>query len=321
MMGMDTIPHAEIWKAFFQDEPAESYSFLIHCKDEQKCKDFVESSGLGPFAQVVPPVFNAWCDDLVSPMLQLLKFALAKAPTAGYPVDKFAFVSTEHLPVKPLKYISKELAKRPDESDMCVHDTCWWMPLNEDPSTLAVAAFQWSVFSKRDAVRLRERMPDPSPTKQLVVARAEGHAYEDFSDTHCIDEVSIFWTLYGLAHLPGHRNGTVKLSFPDFGTLEYPKERRQGRCMYFGVDGLPHEVFQHAKNNDVLSQTVLELQRTPDADIISPETHCQTGCETIWIIDSLGPNGQRFLRDSRFLFGRKFSPTASLPGYASVVFA
>jgi len=323
MMGMDGIPHPEIWKAFFQPEPEQSYSFYIHCKDEWKCKDDIDKHRLSSFARVVPTVFNAWCDDLLSPMLQLLKYALAEPSASNYAIEKFAFVSTEHLPVKSLRFISEELAKRPDESDMCIHDTSWWMPLKANSSTLAVAAFQWSVFSKTDAVKLRTRMPEPSPERPLEVPRVEGHSYADFHDIHCRDEVAIFWTLFGLAHVPRQDSGTTaaNLSFPGFGTLRYPLEHGQGRCTYFGADGMPHQLADQAWHRDVQSQEMLALQQVPDASLASPATHCNpSGCEIIWNIEGLGPKAQSFLRDSDFLFARKFASAANLPNYAANVF-
>jgi len=325
MMGMDIIPHTEIWKAFFHGAPRESYSFLIHCKDEARCRDLVDTSGLSDFAEVVPSAYSAWCDDLVSPMLQLLKYALAKEPSPGYPVDKFAFVSTEHLPMKPLRVISETLGKRPDESDICVHPTRWWLHLKANKTTpVAVTCYQWSVFSRRDAITLTERMPDPSPSKQLAVPAVEGYAFQDFDTVHCIDESWIFATIFGLAHVPQDPNTTAHLNFPGFGRMWYPSEWLQGRCPYFGFEGYPGEIWYHAYTlNETEAGAALALQRITDSSFISPPTHCDTTgwCEVIWVINSLGPKGLEFVRNSEFLFGRKFAAAGLFPDYASVVFS
>eukprot|EP00428_Durinskia_dybowskii_P015945 CAMPEP_0170212608 /NCGR_PEP_ID=MMETSP0116_2-20130129/5922_1 /TAXON_ID=400756 /ORGANISM="Durinskia baltica, Strain CSIRO CS-38" /LENGTH=399 /DNA_ID=CAMNT_0010463147 /DNA_START=58 /DNA_END=1257 /DNA_ORIENTATION=- len=325
MMGMDAIPHPEIWRAFFESEPTESYSFFIHCKDETSCKESVEKGGLSHIAEVVPSVYNAWCDDLVSPMLQLLKYALAKEPAAGYPVDKFAFVSTEHLPLKALRNISEALGKRPDESDFCVHPTSWWLRLKSNNITpQAVTCYQWSVLSRKDAVTLRERMPDPSPSRQLVVPAVEGHAFSDFDTVHCIDESWLFATIFGLAHAPSDPNATANLTIPGFGKLVYPSLYLQGRCVYFGFEGYPTDMGYRAW---VLwerqSRAAMGLQAIADSSFISPPTHCDaTGwCEVIWTIETLGPNGLRYLRDSEYLFARKFADLGLFPDYASVVFS
>mmetsp|Transcript_95779 Transcript_95779/g.188055 ORF Transcript_95779/g.188055 Transcript_95779/m.188055 type:complete len:254 (+) Transcript_95779:2-763(+) len=253
-------------------------------------------------------------------MLQLLKYALAKPPAPGYSVDKFAFVSSEHLPVKPLRFIREELGKRPDESDFCVHPIWWWMTLKGDNTTQTVTCYQWSILSRKDAITLRERMPDPSPTQQLIVPRVEGHAWNDFNVHHCVDEVAVFMTIFGLAHVPSDYNHPVNLSFPGFGTLEYPHWTSQGRCDYFGAEGWPAV---KAEKGDEQAQAVMALTKIPDSSIIGPPSHCDPGvaCEVIWVIEMLGPEGLRLLRESKYFFARKFAASAALPNYASVVFA
>jgi len=320
LMGMDRISHGNIWKAFFESAPKESYTFLVHCKEAEKCQASLDSQGLSPFAQVVPIVYNEWCKDLVSPMLQLLKHALAATRSEDFPIDKFAFVSTMHLPIKPLWYLSREFAKRPDESDMCVHVTHWWASMKANSSIMAPSCFQWSIFSRKDAQTLLRKMPPPSATSPLVVPPVEGYKFSDLDTVHCIDEMTIFYTLYGLAHVPG--SDDVDLNFPGFGELHYPLEANQGRCPYFGYDGMPHMVSRHAWiYGDKQAQAALQLQDTYGTLFHGPGTHCTGGCEFIWTIFELSANGMRFLRNSDYLFARKVADDALLPNYARIVFS
>lgn len=272
----------------------------------------------------MPAVFNAWCTDLVSPMLQLLRYALARQPAPGYPVDKFAFVSSQHLPVKPLRVISEEFAKHPDKSDICVHKSNWWLRMKVNWTIQAVVCYQWSVLSKKDALKLRQRMPDPSPVSPVVVPKVEGFGFEDTTKAHCIDEAWIFTTLYGLVHVPTNLSGSsqAEISVPGHGTLWYPHWSRQGSCVFFGAEGWPDKVRQDAeRERDHQAQAALALQGIWDSVIATPMTKCPGGCEVIWEIELLGPLGQQFLRNSTYLFARKFANNAILTGYASVVFA
>lgn len=62
------------------------------------------------------------------------------------------------------------------------------------------------------------------------------------------------------------------------------------------------------------------LRAVPDSSVEIPLSHCETGCEAIGVVMGLGPQGMRLLRDSPFLFGRKFAHNASLPGFGGAMF-
>merc|ERR1719401_3391162 len=124
----------------------------MHCKYMGKCKAMLAKAGFSNVWKLVPTVFNAWGIDLVSPMLQMLRHALAH--DVGDMDSKFIFVSDSALPLKPYSYIRDELAKYPRSSDFCIYadmplspfNTYQWPQAKGLPNKpKAIKASQWSV--------------------------------------------------------------------------------------------------------------------------------------------------------------------------------
>lgn len=325
LMTMDRVPFPDIWRDFLKGVPETSYKFYVHCKDYDACKANLEANGLN-MIHIIQPVFNAWCVDLLSPMLQLLIVALGALP-ADRPA-KFVIVSADHLPIKPFRTIQLELGKHPGASDICLYPPSFWHVARDDPSVLAPAASQWSVLSRRDAEVLLQRMPKPSATLPIVVPKLEGRAWNDFVVQHCIDEVSVFSTIFGLYHNNTIVNGSEMTTseFPGIGPVFVNRSREQGCCRTWGFMGGGNSVEEVMQTVhwwglvSPLASYVEKLQAAPDTKFYIPFTHCDTGCEVIFVVDSLGPIGQRILLESPFLFARKFAHNASMPGFAKTIF-
>lgn len=123
LMTMDSVPFPDIWQDFLKGVPETSYKFYVHCKNYDACKANLEANGLS-MIHIIQLVFNAWCVDLLSPMLQLLIVALG-ALHADRPA-KFVIVSADHLPIKPFRTIPPELGKHPGASDICLYPPSFW---------------------------------------------------------------------------------------------------------------------------------------------------------------------------------------------------
>lgn len=119
---------------FFRGAPPGSYSAFVHCKFADQCQANLRASGLNAIFTVVPTVFSAWCSDLVSPMLQLLRSALDAAPQDV--LAKFVFLSSTHLPLKPFGIIQAELGKHPGASDFCLYPPTHWHVAKSDSAML-----------------------------------------------------------------------------------------------------------------------------------------------------------------------------------------
>jgi len=325
MMAIDGVPHADIWLAFVRGAPEGAVSGYIHCKYPDKCRENLGKSGLDKVFKVVPAVFNEWCKDLLSPMLQLLTVALEEPLVPLDVPTKFVFVSTAHLPVKPFSVVRAELGKHPRNSDFCLYPPNFWDSVKADPSMLRVTANQWSVLSREDAETLVQRMPAPRPDAPLQVPPVGNLSWEDFQNYHCIDEAAVFATIFGLTPNVSVGGGPRVGFYPGVGAVDVMEPREQGCCRtweYLSIHTTAAEDearIQWWIPGSVMAQTLQKLRHAPDSMVWGPLSHCDVGCEIVWRIDALGPLGQRVLRDSPFLFTRKVADNATLPGYADRV--
>lgn len=325
LMAIDDIPFPDIWLEFFAGAPSTSYGAYVHCKHAAQCEANLKASGLDALFTVVPTVYNEWCVDLLSPMLQLLTISLQAVPAERF--AKFVFLSTDHLPIKPFRTIQVELGKHPGASDFCLYPPTYWHVALDDPSVLAVAATQWSVLSRIDAEALLRRMPKPTPATAIAVPKLEGRGWSDFSFKHCIDEVSVFSTIFGLFHNHTIVNGSevTTSEYPGVGAVDIDEFEEQGCCRTWGFmgGGTREQVDAMLEGWALISplaKTMELLRAVPDSSVEIPLSHCETGCEAIGVVMGLGPQGMRLLRDSPFLFGRKFAHNASLPGFGGAMF-
>eukprot|EP00929_Paragymnodinium_shiwhaense_P010468 TRINITY_DN115155_c0_g1_i1.p1 TRINITY_DN115155_c0_g1~~TRINITY_DN115155_c0_g1_i1.p1 ORF type:complete len:163 (-),score=18.02 TRINITY_DN115155_c0_g1_i1:46-534(-) len=102
-MGVDQLPHLGLWKVFFQYARSDAWTAWVHCVNKTSCEDSVKRHGMQQQFTMVDTVRSQYCDDLVSPAVQLLRSALHSSDTAGVSesgdVDKYVLVSDTTLPL------------------------------------------------------------------------------------------------------------------------------------------------------------------------------------------------------------------------------
>eukprot|EP00425_Heterocapsa_triquetra_P036994 CAMPEP_0195082612 /NCGR_PEP_ID=MMETSP0448-20130528/23756_1 /TAXON_ID=66468 /ORGANISM="Heterocapsa triquestra, Strain CCMP 448" /LENGTH=410 /DNA_ID=CAMNT_0040115741 /DNA_START=106 /DNA_END=1338 /DNA_ORIENTATION=+ len=321
LMTMDDVAHPDIWRAFFDGAPSGSYSAWVHCKYPDKCRANLAQSGLAEF-KLVPTVYSEWCFDLVSPMLQMVRSALAENVLPPGVPEKFVFLSAQALPLKPFSVIRAELGKHPSASDFCVYPPSWWSQGKVDNTTFAVAASQWSILAKEDAEVLVNRMPAPSADHRVQLPDVQGVSWDNMSYTHCPDEIAVFPTIFGLYH----QDGTGVGFYPGVGQIREDGNLERGCCRTWGFqqgEKNREATLMYLEQNSQLGKVLKQLLSDKESDVRGPMTHSSGNDdgEILWIVYRLGPAGLRAIRDSVFLFGRKFSDNASLPGYADIMFS
>jgi len=322
-MAIEDLPHADIWNAFFAGAPSGSYSAWVHCKYPDKCKENFAESGLTAFT-IVPAVFGEWCTDLLSPMLQLLRYALAQQVFPPGAPAKFVFISDLTLPLKPLSVIRAELGKHPFASDFCIFPSHEWFPLKTDNSTWRITASQWSVLAKEDAETMVNVFPQPSPDNAVQVPKVENTSWDDFEVSHCIDEGAVFSALFGLFHTD--KRATTANPYPGIGPVLFNSIDgiEQGCCRTWGFQmghvspEVDRQIVAHWEQTSQLGFVLKELIADSESDIRAPVTNWN---EILYVVDKLGSAGLRALRQSSFLVGRKFAANSSFPGFAEVMFA
>eukprot|EP00429_Kryptoperidinium_foliaceum_P064824 CAMPEP_0176062816 /NCGR_PEP_ID=MMETSP0120_2-20121206/31325_1 /TAXON_ID=160619 /ORGANISM="Kryptoperidinium foliaceum, Strain CCMP 1326" /LENGTH=424 /DNA_ID=CAMNT_0017396383 /DNA_START=82 /DNA_END=1353 /DNA_ORIENTATION=+ len=321
MLTMEDIAHADLWLEFFKHAPAGSYSAYVHCKFPEKCSANFKKTGLDRIFKIVPAVYNAWCQDLLSPMIQLLRFALPDTAVYRLP-SKFIFVSSAHLPMKPFSVMRAELGKHPETSEFCMYPTMFWDWLKADPSTVRVTANQWSILTRQDAETLVQRMPVPSEGSPIKVPAISNMTWDDFDNHHCIDEAAVFVTIFGVTKNVSESGEVPKNFYPGIGEVNVWEPREQGCCRtweYLSIHTTDEEDearIQWFAEKSTMATTLLALRKAADSQLVAPITHCDVGCEIVWQINDLGPEGQRILRESPFLFARKVAANATLTGFA-----
>jgi len=291
--------------------------------------EFLQNTSLSPFLTVVPAVYNEWCRDLVSPMLQLLRSALAArknftgAAGADDVPEKFVFISSSTLPLKPFHIIHEEFGKHPYASDICIKSSLFW-PMAKNNTMYKVSATQWVVLAREDAEALVHNLPEPVPEHAVEIPLVENVSFQDFQPNYwCPDETDIFTFTFG----PWLREGTAEEEvrrYPGIGPLRFGQ--RPGTPI---VQGCCRTWLFFAESPGVLKKYVLvemigqagdlltALKADPQGQLLAPVTH---DVEALYKIQALGPIGMQALRRSSFLFARKFVRNASLPGYAQHVF-
>eukprot|EP00931_Biecheleriopsis_adriatica_P074599 TRINITY_DN48625_c0_g1_i1.p1 TRINITY_DN48625_c0_g1~~TRINITY_DN48625_c0_g1_i1.p1 ORF type:complete len:419 (-),score=65.09 TRINITY_DN48625_c0_g1_i1:65-1321(-) len=314
-MAIDEVPHPEIWRQFFHAAPTGSFHAWMHCKQYESCKASLEQNGLAEFFQVVPTVYNIWCQDLLSPMLQLLRFALQAITVRPRMTEKFLFISDTTLPVKPFSIIRAELSKRPFASDFCVFPTFTW-PVAPDKSVYKVKGQTWSVLARQDAEKLVNSLPAPMADQAVQIPTLQNFSYTEFKNAYCIDETVVFTMIFG-PFWPERKN-----VYPGIGPLYLHEAREkpleQGCCRTWIMLHPNQAMVNHEKQVSQLGQLLAAVEGSDGTAIEAPLTH---KVEAIYLISALGPQGMKAFRASSFLFARKFTANASLEGFAEIMFS
>merc|ERR1719401_2519784 len=297
-MGVDKISNLDVWQAFFAHANPEQYRAYVHCK-LSSCTSMVAGSALTP----VPTVPSYYCTDLVSPMSQLLNFALQDS--AGYPnpADKFAFISDSTLPAKPFSHIYGTLSARRG-SDFCVFPSNEWADV---PSTsgveLAVKHHQWMTLEREHAQRAWDLWKTGHFHHFMAHFRMNSQAwawnnnsYADSRNFGCLDEFWHMVALYGTLHSSNMmQDTTIPLTMFMRGPLHVsPSAGWQGECDTFVV----WAKYLHIAGNNPFSQfhSTLDQMSVP---------HSGNSFRPGWW-DTITTHGLAAIRQSSFLFVRKF---------------
>jgi len=334
-MLMNCLHNIEIWKRFFAEAPSGAWRAWVHCKNLVSCRD----SGLFqelPEFKVVDQVPSIRCKDLVSVEAQLLKAALQESVASNSVIQKFVLLSESALPVKPFSAIYEALTRH-WESDFCFSRSEFWPAININPKnmerisrrsnkktlTLLPKHSQFFVLNRDDAKTFcREfvavdsggNWPLPLKSRRWTTRYhyINTSGIQRFFDTSkvyylpCADEIQVFATIYG------------SFDFGDFGDNVHTKTcplnrsvtckdinslRRQSRCHTLSVGGL--------------SVMVKAIRRDPGAVVKLPsESQRGHGVE----FEQLANASLDRLRNSRYLFVRKFPDKARLPKYVDIMF-
>lgn len=289
-----------LWRQFFLSADKTKYRNLMHCKDWKACHSRDNELHVGGDVTVVSTVPSSYCTDLVSPMVQLLKTALGESRSDR---DKFVFLSESTLPVKPFHEVFDALTASTD-SDFCIYPESDWVSLDltkPGHRAMLVKHSQWMVLNRPHASNMVAGWPafrsgiHRRPWEVPAGSDAMVSANEGLPLPQCLDEWAMFATLYGSVILdvtdrsPRWFSG---LSAGPFSLKLWGPE--QGTCRTFAW-WRTHEGSAGALAEDMVGAGGATFSCYPTC----PTTH---PAEFVRLSDA----GMRMLRQSPFLFARKF---------------
>jgi len=308
----------DLWAKFFASAPTGSYSIWAHCSEEGACTE-PELQKQIPGVHLVPTVKSSYCSDVVSPMAQLAKHATTGTASLGGG-GKFIFLSGSTLPWKPFSVIRGTLTKD-DRSDFCFSKHTEWGKARINNETWAVVKNnQWSILNRAHAQKFGEEWEAPkynsyagNNVQWRVPIRSDAQAWRtDFSPRYCTDAEAVFATIFGAvagsAMEDGHFSKPIDdVTLDNGGRFDYSALKgHQGRCWTFAHFGVRGQGDDEVHVSD----------EVPEAVWIAPSEASHP-----YTFVSMTGKSLQYLRQSPFLFGRKFSPDFAQPFYPSIVFA
>jgi len=304
-MAVDKVNNWEIWRRFFAEAPADSFRALVHCKTDACKKQFQKEA----FMTVTPTVPASYCADLVSPMNKLLETALLQGP--GTYQDKFVFVSDSTLPAKSFAQVYMTLTQRKG-SDFCVFPSREWadVPQSYGNAHFAIKVHQWVVLTRAHALTSVDSWSRGIAHNLAQQFHLNEHVNKwgspVFGDSHnygCLDEFWHLSAIYGT--LPNvNKIGAAEVNAPGFtnGPLVISATAGwQGSCDTFAMWSnylkTPHENGKEESGKNPFYKLYVAL----DPLSVPHESDHRPG---FW--DAISTGGLRAIRDSDFLFVRKF---------------
>jgi len=299
-LAVDKVSNLDVWNAFFAKAPAEQYRAFVHCK-LPACNQQVAGTPL----VVVATVPSYYCTDLVSPMNQLLAYALQDDAAGGPPssFDKFAFVSDSTLPAKPFSYIYSALSTR-QGSGFCIFPSNEWA---DTPSAqgmeMAVKHHQWITLDRAHAEQTSTLWASGKYHNFMTLFHMNvdaytwtNNSYADNRNFGCLDEFWHMAALYGTLHeQAGQIDHQVPLSMFVGGPLTVSANAGwQGECDTFVV----WAKYLHTAGNNPFNRLHSSLDQI---SVPHPGNSARPGW---W--DTITTTGLRSIRQSSFLFARKF---------------
>jgi len=284
----DQVLHLDIWKRFFASgKPGDEYEAFVHCSaGEDACRRNMD----GRTFRAVETVRSRYCNDLVSPMLQLLSAAVNRS--TGNPRDKYVFLSENSLPVKPFAEAQRTLTEGQEgTASFSYVDWCG-----------GVKASQWSVLSYAHAVRLLRNHSTTNIQKAFWLFRSFGPpVYPKYWQMWwgwsrcggCLDEMLPFAAIFGL-------NQTYKLTDRD--PLRASLRNRTYMWTYW---------------TDKFSEKMQLAQTGAAASRLSGASRLK-GPYGPAVVTLLSAGALRKFRGSEFLFMRKVTPWTRYAGNLSL---
>jgi len=308
-----SVQHVRLWRQFFAKAPRSSWRAWVHCTDLAACRRnglFEELPGLVQ----VPTVPTAYCTDLVTAAVELLKNALAARAAPLGAIEKFALVSDSTLPVKSFHEVHQALTANED-SDICIAPADEWRGAHIDGiKEYLVKHSQWFVLNRDHAQTLANSwVPAQTwdnflgwwsmPVKGFASA---GESVRKVASSRflmrrdgiyaCTDEQAVFATLFGPFVVAEGGDDF----FPGFGRLSMapPKaQNTQGVCRTFTV-------FRNTKDLGDLTDSVMDVVKSDPAT----KTYQDEDWSHPMLLSCAGRRTLAALRASPFLFARKFGP-------------
>lgn len=331
-MAVSKISNFGVWTSFFGTAPTDRYRALVHCKDKG-CEYFASQTSL---LKLVPTVGSTYCDDLVSPMNQLLAAALQDDPASANPSDKFVFVSDSTLPAKPFAYIYDTLVRRKG-SDFCLFPSKDWAdnPVqifrNGQPGSgheLAIKTHQWIVLSRSHGQRsvqlwntgvMHNIMTNFNINGARLWQNPANRTFGDHRNYGCLDEYWHMYVLFGpwtITDVKGEHFRTAEYHYDDLTNSPVrikPGAGWQGACDTFALwseyKSTPFESPQ--SESEPTASPWMKLYSSLDQASIP---HSSSTGPAWW--STISRQGIKAIRDSDFLFVRKFidNPVLALGG-------
>jgi hypothetical protein len=303
-LAVDKISNLGVWTAFFKSAPQEQFRAFVHCK-LPACNAQVQGTELIP----VPTVPSYYCTDLVSPMNQLLNLAL-RSDITYHANDKFAFISDSTLPAKPFSSMYATLSGR-QGSDFCVFPSFEWADTVGTDGKLEVAPkhHQWITLERAHAEKLLQEWWSGKLHNLMAHFRMNQDAYQTFNNSYgdhrnfgCLDEFWHMAALYGPISQVDMNAGR-NLPLPSF--INSPlwissTSGWQGECDTF--------VMWAKHLNYGTRNPFLKFYQALDPPSIP---HGGNFARPGWW-DKISTHGLKVIRDSSFMFMRKFIDNPAL---------
>lgn len=316
-MAYGSMSHMDLWAAFFRQATSWKWKAFLHCKSHEVCRFHL--SMMNPFGlRLVDTAPSSYCQDLVTPMVQLLRAASAESHHKG---DKFVFLSDTTLPVKPFGHVYWALTQT-RQSDICIEPRSEWLWLSNKRSPGRTAALvkhsQWVVLSQEHAWKMVRNWPHMAggvgahwSVPVWPAARGKDYTEKDFGTlpkhSLCTDEWAVFAGLFGVVmttrtkeYMPGLSSHTLNIQ------ANTPQDG-QGVCRTFVTWGE-----SVARESSRTAQKVSHLLSCFPNCLSSHPAH----------FTRMTYSGLQVLRGTSFLFARKFpSDVVNYDDFTRVILA
>lgn len=328
----DHLQHPGIWGKFFADALPGTYMAWAHCTDYHACEHDYSLKMLK--FRLVPTTFSQRGADLVSPYVHMIRIALAETAhlaKAGIP-EKFIVISDATLPVKPFSFVHWAQTKD-GESDFCISTTtAWAFAVVEGETFTLVKHHQWVSLNRSDAEVLARNWnfvkqgwhwnvtlrSGKFATRPRVVPRTIFQNGTWFTAT---DEEAVYERVVGPMLL---RNLSDRSPMMDLFTnrrcltyVDWPTNADQDEVE-------PHQVPVSALQLGAAQSQFFDATQTVSLKLLKDKEmqfSIQNGIMHPYRFERMGIVGLRVLRNSPYLFARKFADCAVLPNFTDIMFS